>query len=135
VSHVVYRAYGDDASLLYVGMTGRGMARFQQHAHRVEWWAECVRIDVRHFPTFEIAVAAEKWAIQSEHPRFNVRPRASVVEAIVTDDGALVPRALWDEENYRTVVRALGKSALAYWYAKEAEIKFGAAKRGKETVA
>jgi hypothetical protein len=34
VSHVVYRAYGDDASLLYVGMTGRGMARFQQHAHR-----------------------------------------------------------------------------------------------------
>lgn len=68
----LYRFFDADDQLLYVGITKRGRGRWDQHAKDKSWWHLVVRCEVEHYPDRPAAEAAEKAAIQAEHPRFNV---------------------------------------------------------------
>ena len=70
---VVYRHYGIDGQLLYVGTTITAFGRLRRHIDTSRWKAEIAQVEITHYATKEEARDAEKHAIQSEHPLFNVR--------------------------------------------------------------
>lgn len=72
---IVYRAFDAEGDLLYVGVTTKGPLRWEQHAATKPWWNSVARIDVAHYSTVRDALDAERFAIGSEHPRYNVRHR------------------------------------------------------------
>ncbi|MFF6903544.1 GIY-YIG nuclease family protein [Streptomyces hydrogenans] len=70
----LYRFYDADGGLLYVGITKRLRIRWQEHArdYATTWWPKVVTNSVTWFPNREEAEAAEREAIRSENPGFNV---------------------------------------------------------------
>ncbi len=72
MSVAVYRAYDADGVLLYVGCSRRWPLRFEQHAGARPWWDEVTRVDLQHFATCLEAFAAERNAIASEYPLYNI---------------------------------------------------------------
>lgn len=69
--YVVYRLWAADDSLLYIGSTGNWPLRMTQHQRHQPWWGQITRTALDYFPTREAAYAAERIAIQLEHPRHN----------------------------------------------------------------
>lgn len=67
----LYRFYGADDSLLYVGITHRLPDRFGAHK-RHKPWDQVSRISIEHYPNREQALAAEAEAIRAESPLWNV---------------------------------------------------------------
>jgi hypothetical protein len=73
-SWAVYRAYNAAGELLYVGNTGQGLVRLEQHA-RKDWWPEVAAVTVDHFDDRDEARYAEQTAIAEERPMYNrIRP-------------------------------------------------------------
>lgn len=71
----VYRCYGDDGRLLYVGASVNVEARLAQH-RTSSWWGWMLdRVEVTSFPDEATARAAEREAIATENPRFNIQGR------------------------------------------------------------
>lgn len=68
----LYRVFGADGVLLYVGCTMVPGQRFSQHQSQTEWWDEVKRIDVEQFVSRDLAQLAEGVAIRAEEPRYNV---------------------------------------------------------------
>lgn len=76
-THALYRFYGDDGALLYVGMTVNPGARWPQHEADKTWWHEVRGITRELYPDRDSVRAAEALAITVENPRYNLqRPRA-----------------------------------------------------------
>jgi hypothetical protein len=74
--HALYRFYGDDGALLYVGITLNPSGRFSQHRDDKPWWHEVRGITMESYPDRESVRSAEARAIQVENPRYNIqRPR------------------------------------------------------------
>lgn len=74
----VYRAYGADGRLLYVGISMNLDGRLTKH-RRAAWWPSVVEITVQWFDGREAAKAAERLAILNEQPLHNVtRPNSTV---------------------------------------------------------
>jgi hypothetical protein len=71
----VYRLYGHDGALLYIGVAGNPGRRFEQHAGEKPWWGEVKRADLTHYPTREQALLVERNSIAAEHPRHNILGR------------------------------------------------------------
>jgi excinuclease UvrABC nuclease subunit len=77
-SHVVYRCYGKDGRLLYVGCTHDINARMQVHASSWHNPASALlsmrmdRVEVEEFPSLAEARDAERRAIHDEAPLANV---------------------------------------------------------------
>lgn len=67
----VYRFFDPGHRLLYVGKTVRGVHRFWEHAECALWWPEVAYSTVEHFASDEQAIAAEEYAIRTEHPVHN----------------------------------------------------------------
>jgi hypothetical protein len=67
----LYRFYDAAGQLLYVGITGVGFTRLQQHACRKSWWWEIKAATFEHFPSRYEATLAETRAIRTERPRRN----------------------------------------------------------------
>lgn len=80
----VYRILGEDDELLYIGMTNNPAIRWNGHQRIQPWWNELRSMSVEWFDSREEAAAAEKAAIQSEEPKYNVtylrRPGGSRLE-------------------------------------------------------
>ena len=71
--HALYRAYGVDDLLLYVGITLNPGSRLPTHREQAAWWKRIVRIEIEwHFSRSE-AVDAENAAIATEGPVYNKR--------------------------------------------------------------
>ncbi len=71
----VYRCFDAEGALLYVGCTNVFLTRlFQQStpSTRKPWWPRVVSITRETFPTMAEALVAERLAIQTEHPEFNI---------------------------------------------------------------
>jgi excisionase family DNA binding protein len=69
----VYRAYGDDGRLLYVGMSDNVENRLQQHrVNNAAWFDHLANVTVEQHPDRISAEAAERNAIRSERPLYNV---------------------------------------------------------------
>lgn len=77
--HVLYRMYDATDALLYVGITMNVEDRFADHRAMKAWWAEVVDIKLEHFPTREAVEQAERDAIRTERPRFNVVHSVDVI--------------------------------------------------------
>lgn len=68
----VYRLFDANGELLYVGCSLNPPARCEKHSKHKPWWHEVAdRADEWHDTRAE-AEAAEKLAIQTENPKYNV---------------------------------------------------------------
>lgn len=72
----VYRAYDKDGALLYVGISMNLESRLTKHRSSA-WWPLTDEITIKWYGGREEAKAAEREAIRTEAPRFNLsRPGA-----------------------------------------------------------
>lgn len=78
----LYRLYGADDQLLYVGTSVDPQDRWEQHSRNKLWWSSVSRATVEWYATRTEAMAAERAAIQSESPLFNDK---------ATDDEVAIP--------------------------------------------
>lgn len=69
--HAVYRMFDHAGRLVYIGMSGRAGRRFDQHATK-RWFPLVSTITLEWHATHAEAVLAEKRAIASERPRYNI---------------------------------------------------------------
>lgn len=68
----VYRYYARDLeTLLYVGKSVSALARASAHKH-TSWWDEQGYMTTQRYESEQEALAAEKKAIQTEHPIYNI---------------------------------------------------------------
>jgi transcriptional regulator with XRE-family HTH domain/predicted GIY-YIG superfamily endonuclease len=68
----LYRIYGDDELLLYVGIAKDFGKRWKQHAARQPWWDQVKRQTVVWYDTREEALTEEALAIQAGQPKYNL---------------------------------------------------------------
>lgn len=73
MTHTLYRFYARHGELLYVGITMDVASRWRDHRAGQWWWCEVGAITVRHFDTREAVLDAERIAIQTEFPTYNVK--------------------------------------------------------------
>lgn len=69
----LYRHFDKDGALLYVGISLSAIRRMGQHRMESRWFDRVATIKVEHFATREEARTAERAAIKSENPKFNVK--------------------------------------------------------------
>ncbi|MET4670788.1 GntR family transcriptional regulator [Streptomyces sp. PvR018] len=67
----LYRLYGTDERLLYIGISNNPEARWERHKMFRAWWPDVARSRVEWLPSRDAAFAAEEIAIRAEAPRFN----------------------------------------------------------------
>lgn len=67
----LYRLYGADDRLLYVGVSNDPPNRMQQHAGDKPWWPEVARHGLEWLDTRDEALDAERLAIYTEKPKYN----------------------------------------------------------------
>lgn len=72
MSTSLYRHFGNDGSLLYVGISLSWPSRTKAHAHGSRWFDQVARVEIEQFATREAALEAEREAIKREKPKFNV---------------------------------------------------------------
>jgi predicted GIY-YIG superfamily endonuclease len=68
--HFVYRYFGTQDEVLYIGVTKNPRQRFSEHA-RTPWGREKERITTVAFAIREDAEREERRAIAEEHPKYN----------------------------------------------------------------
>lgn len=68
----VYRLYGADGRLLYVGVAANGYGRVRTHSRQKRWWPEVTRVCIIQYADRPIAEAMEARAIRDENPFYNV---------------------------------------------------------------
>jgi len=68
----LYRHFDGEGRLLYVGISLSSVARLGQHKHNAHWYDAIRRVEVEHFDDPDAARAAERAAIQTENPLFNL---------------------------------------------------------------
>lgn len=68
----LYRLYGADGELLYVGISGWLDKRMGGHGAAQPWWKEVHHATVLWYETRVDADQAETEAIQGEHPKYNI---------------------------------------------------------------
>lgn len=69
----VYLYYDEHDVLIYVGITGRGIARNVEHNKSRPWWQYVARQEIEHFPGRALAHAREVALIEQHSPPFNVQ--------------------------------------------------------------
>ena len=104
----VYRAYGDDGRLLYVGIAEDVEQRFKEHERGAGWVDQLVQVDVEWHTDRKAALAAESEAIKSEWPLHNIA--GSISGCVVTQ---LPKNRLGWEERAERVRRAFYPDPLA----------------------
>lgn len=72
VPTALYRLFGDDEALLYIGIAANFGDRWQRHGRQQPWWPEVRRQTVEWHPDRDSAEDAEAQAIRNERPRYNV---------------------------------------------------------------
>lgn len=73
VATTLYRLFDEGDVLLYVGIAVDPGARFARHREDKAWWGEVANITLRVYPSRPEAIEAEREAIKTEKPRYNVR--------------------------------------------------------------
>lgn len=72
VSETLYRHFGENGGLLYVGVSNDPILRTKQHSKTARWWEDVEYITLEKFPDRDSALRAESRAIISERPRYNI---------------------------------------------------------------
>lgn len=76
----LYRHFDGENALLYVGISLSTFTRLSQHRDHSQWFKKVARVSIEHFPTREEAIAAEKKAIKTEAPMFNIAHKKTARE-------------------------------------------------------
>jgi predicted GIY-YIG superfamily endonuclease len=74
-AHKLYRFFDADGVLLYVGITMNPGARWDCHSKGSRWWSRMATMTAVEYPDRYSALAAEREAVKTEHPLFNVAMR------------------------------------------------------------
>jgi len=69
----LYRSFGSDSQLLYIGVSSNLRERLRRHRQRAAWWPAAELIRLEPFAMEYLALDAERAAIRAERPQFNVR--------------------------------------------------------------
>ena len=69
----LYRHFGEDGELLYVGISLSAVARLSAHNQSATWANSIRRVEIQAFPDRRLAELAEATAIQNERPKHNIR--------------------------------------------------------------
>lgn len=77
----LYRLYGDDDVLLYVGITHSPASRMSAHAVTQPWWPEVTRKTMVWYSDRTEAAKVEQTAIRAESPRHNTMLTTSSASA------------------------------------------------------
>lgn len=72
VPQTLYRFFDKGDELLYIGLTADVGRRVAQHRDGRPWWVEVVRITLEQFPDRRSVIEAERNAIKTERPKYNV---------------------------------------------------------------
>lgn len=67
----LYRIFGDEDSLLYIGISDSFGTRWKQHSKVQPWWGERRWMTVHFYDSRTEAEDAEREAIKAEKPRYN----------------------------------------------------------------
>lgn len=78
----LYRFYDADDVLLYVGISEKGPERWSAHRKQKPWWTDVARTTTTHYHDRAAALEAERQAIQSERPRYNIVHNKSGASAL-----------------------------------------------------
>lgn len=81
----LYRHFGADGSLLYVGISTRTVIRLSQHKHCSTWFSEIATITIERFPCRADALVAERAAVIGERPKYNKVWKPVEVPSWLTD--------------------------------------------------
>jgi len=76
----LYRHFDKNNNLLYVGISLSTFHRLSQHRDHSGWFYGITNVTIEHFDKREEALAAERKAIKSENPKFNIASRKTVAE-------------------------------------------------------
>jgi biotin operon repressor len=76
----VYRLYGADGTLLYIGVTRNIAIRFAHHEANKPWWPLVARKTMTWYGSRSDAEAAEDAAIDAERPLYNIKGAARETE-------------------------------------------------------
>lgn len=71
VPTALYRLFGENDALLYIGISDTFGRRWHEHAHSQPWWPEVRRQSIDWHPSREDAEREEALAVKAERPRFN----------------------------------------------------------------
>lgn len=72
IQTALYRHFGADGSLLYVGISLSWPARTKAHSRSSHWFDQVARVEVERYPNRAAALEAEREAIKREGPKHNV---------------------------------------------------------------
>lgn len=90
--HYVYRIYDTRERLIYVGCTSNLFGRLKAHQLNSWWVHMAARVKAKVYADSGAALAVERDAIDTEHPRWNLR-------------GSWKHRARWSEQDYADYLR------------------------------
>jgi predicted GIY-YIG superfamily endonuclease len=119
--HALYRFFGQGGQLLYIGITRDPSSRWGQHRGDKPWWFEVQRIEIESLPDRASALKAERLAIQSEKPRYNVvhnrrtsaAPRIEVHQPLERDQlYELLSQELAELQAERRLARAVNQAVI-----------------------
>lgn len=79
---VLYRVFNPYSVLLYVGQTMQPAVRFRKHAEKTKYWGEVGSIELERFKSLDALTTAEKEAIRTERPVYNVQHNPGRPEAV-----------------------------------------------------
>jgi hypothetical protein len=68
----LYRHFDSNGVLLYVGVSISAVSRLRAHKQSAHWFWSIANVTVQSFNTREESLAAEKEAIKTERPLFNI---------------------------------------------------------------
>jgi predicted GIY-YIG superfamily endonuclease len=69
----LYRHYGANDELLYIGISLNSAARLQQHKEHSAWFDEIKGVTIDKFESRDLALFAEAQAIMDEQPKYNIQ--------------------------------------------------------------
>lgn len=92
----LYRFYGADDRLMYVGITEQLGTRWEAHMRLKPWWPDVHRQTSEWYPTRAEAAAAEEKAIATEQPRHNVRHSVRLPDNISLTEPWTCPACGWN---------------------------------------
>lgn len=69
---ILYRFYNRSGELLYIGITDNPFARWARHSKDKTWFPEVARFETDWFPDRPSVIAAERHAITTEKPKYNI---------------------------------------------------------------
>lgn len=92
----LYRFFDADDELLYVGITYDPATRWKQHQSKAPWWRDVTMRTVEWYDDRPAAEAAERKAVQTEGPRYNVIHRPTPIPGRIAPVETRTHRTLVD---------------------------------------